>query len=138
MSPARKYKSPSPEEMDRCNDVADAIIELLGVDSESGVVMTEPPRRISLTVDAAERLVARLNSAEALNASDSEAKSAYFTEAQALRALLAEAHTFPDYPGPPEGDFSTEEDHVAQVAWGASWDNLDDRIQVALGKKEQR
>lgn len=136
MRAARKYKPPSPEEMDRCNAVADTIANLLGVEPEA--VRTESSRLVSLTVDQAERLVARLNSAEALNASDSEAKSAYFTEAQALRALLAEAHTFPDYPGPPEGDFSTEEDHVAQVAWGASWDNLDDRIQVALGKKEQR
>ena len=117
MTPPRvrrqERNDPTPAEMDRINDVAGAIANLLGVDGEA--VGTLSSKSVVLTVDQAEQLVA-------------------LTSATALRALLRERHVFPDYPRPAEGEVSTEEDYVEQQAWTVAWTDLDARIEVELAK----
>jgi len=49
-----------------------------------------------------------------------------------LRALLAERHQFPDYPGPAEGQVSTAEDWDNQHSWREKWNDLNARIGEAL------
>lgn len=56
-------------------------------------------------------------------------------EIERLRALLAERHLFPDYPGPADGEVSTVETWAEQEAWTVKWNDLDDRIRAALANK---